>query len=82
MPAFVLPCCLRASGDAKYTMYVGVASMFAARVCGAYVLGTVLGYGVVGTRIAMYADWVIRIIFFVYRYFSGKWMNFRLVGKK
>lgn len=82
MPAFVLPCCLRASGDAKYTMYVGVASMFAARVCEAYVLGTVLGYGVVGTRIAMYADWVIRIIFFVYRYFSGKWMNFRLVGKK
>lgn len=81
MPAFVLPCCLRASGDAKYTMYIGVASMFTARVCGAYILGTVCGYGVVGTRIAMYMDWVIRIVFFAYRYFSGKWMNFRLVGK-
>ena len=55
--------------------------MFTARVCGAYLLGTVLGYGVIGTRIAMYIDWVIRIIFFAFRYFSGKWMNFRLVGK-
>ena len=43
--------------------------------------GTVFGLGVIGTRIAMYIDWVVRIIFFVWRYFSGKWMNYRLVGK-
>ncbi len=77
--AFVLPTCLRAAGDAKYTMYVGVISMFAARVVGAYVLGTVMGLGVVGTRIAMYIDWIVRIIFFVYRYKSGKWTQFRAV---
>lgn len=82
MPAFVLPACTRAAGDAKYTMYVGVASMFICRVCGAYMLGTVFGLGVIGTRIAMYIDWVVRIIFFVWRYFSGKWMNYRLVGNK
>ena len=81
MPAFVLPACTRAAGDAKYTMYVGVASMFLFRVVGAYMLGTVFGLGVIGTRIAMYIDWVVRIIFFVWRYFSGKWMNYRLVGK-
>lgn len=80
VPAFVLPSCTRAAGDAKYTMYVGVISMFVARVFGAYMLGTVLGMGVVGTRIAMYIDWGVRIIFFVWRYFSGKWMNYRLVG--
>ncbi len=78
-PSFVLPTCIRAAGDAKYTMYVGVASMFLARVVGAYVLGTVLGLGVVGTRIAMYIDWVIRIIFFYYRYRSNKWMNYRAI---
>ncbi len=77
--AFVLPTCLRASGDAKYTMYVGVASMFLARVLGAYILGTVLGLGVVGTRIAMYLDWIVRIIFFVIRYRSGKWMAYRTI---
>ncbi len=77
--AFVLPTCLRASGDAKYTMYVGVASMFMARVLGAYILGTVLGLGVVGTRIAMYLDWIVRIIFFVIRYRSGKWMAYRTI---
>ncbi len=78
-PAFVLPTCLRASGDAKYTMYVGVASMFLARVLGAYILGTVLGLGIIGTRIAMYIDWIVRIIFFVIRYKSGKWTKFRAV---
>ena len=78
-PAFVLPTCLRASGDAKYTMYVGVASMFLARVLGAYILGTVLGLGIIGTRIAMYIDWIVRIIFFAIRYKSGKWTAFRAV---
>lgn len=77
--AFVLPTCLRAAGDAKYTMYVGVGSMFAARVVGAYVLGTMMGMGVVGTRIAMYIDWIVRIIFFVIRYRSGKWTKYRAI---
>ena len=77
--AFVLPTCLRAAGDAKYTMYVGVISMFTARVVGAYLLGTVMGLGVVGTRIAMYIDWIVRIIFFYARYRSGKWTKFRAI---
>lgn len=78
-PAFVIPSALRAAGDAKYTMYVGVASMFAARVGCAWLLGSMMGMGVIGTRIAMYIDWGVRIIFFTYRYRSGKWMNYRVV---
>lgn len=77
--AFVLPTCLRAAGDAKYTMYVGVLSMFFARVAGAYILGTVMGLGVVGTRIAMYIDWIVRIVFFEIRYKSGKWTQYRAI---
>lgn len=77
--SFVLPTCLRAAGDAKYTMYVGVISMFAARVVGAYILGTVMGMGVIGTRLAMYIDWIVRIIFFVARYRSGKWTQYRAI---
>ena len=60
-------------------MYVGVISMFTARVVGAYLLGTVMGLGVVGTRIAMYIDWIVRIIFFYARYRSGKWTKFRAI---
>ena len=78
-PAFVLPTCLRASGDAKYTMYIGIASMFLARVVGAYTFGTVMGLDVVGTRIAMYIDWIVRILFFAYRYKSNKWMAYRAI---
>ncbi len=79
-PAFVLPCGLRASGDAKYTMYVGVISMFIARVGCAYLLGTVFHLGIVGTRMGMYIDWCVRIVFFVMRYRSGRWMNYRVIG--
>lgn len=78
-PAFILPCTLRASGDAKYTMYIGIISMFSARVGGAWFFGIVLGMGVIGTRIAMYCDWVIRIVFFVHRYRTGKWKEFRAI---
>lgn len=81
-PSFVLPSCMRAAGDAKYTMVIGVASMFLCRVGGAYLLGTVMGMGVVGTRIAWYIDWTARIIFFVWRYRTGKWKNYRLVGEE
>lgn len=68
-----------AAGDAKYTIYVGVISMFAARVVGAYLLGTVMELGVVGTRITMYIDWIVRIIFFYARYRSDKWTKFRAI---
>lgn len=78
-PAFVLPCALRAAGDAKFTMYFGVISMFLARVGCAWLLGRVFGLGVVGTRIAMYLDWGLRSAFFVFRYRSGKWTKFRVV---
>ena len=78
-PAFVLPCAMRAAGDAKYTMVIGIISMFTARVAGAYFFGTILGLGVVGTRIAMYCDWVVRICFFAMRYRSGKWKEFRAI---
>ena len=80
-PAFVLPCALRAAGDAKFTMYFGVISMFLARVGCAWLLGRVFGLGVVGTRIAMYLDWGLRSAFFLWRYRSGRWTRFRVVEK-
>ncbi|MBQ6533091.1 MAG: MATE family efflux transporter [Solobacterium sp.] len=77
--AFVLPNALRASGDARYTMMVGICSMFSMRLLGGYILGIRLGFGVIGVWYAMFLDWIIRIIFFVRRYRSGIWMNYRVV---
>ena len=77
--SFVFPCALRAAGDARYTMYAGAFSMFVFRCLGAYVLGTVCGLGVIGTWTAMFIDWIVRIVFFVIRYKSNKWMEYRVV---
>lgn len=80
-PAFVLPNAIRAAGDARFTMAVGVGSMFCVRIVGAYLFGTVLGLQTQGIWIAMYCDWIVRICFFYARWRSGKWKNFRVVGK-
>lgn len=77
--AFVLPNGLRAAGDAKFTMVVGVLSMFLTRITLAYLLGTVCHMYVLGVYFAMFSDWVVRIICFVYRWKSEKWKNFRAI---
>ncbi len=77
--AFVLPNALRAAGDVRYSMFVGVSSMFIMRIGGSYIMGTLLGMGVLGVWFAMFSDWTVRIIFFVGRYLSGKWTKYRIV---
>lgn len=77
--SFVLPNGLRAAGDAKYTMIVGVVSMFVVRISMAYLLGSVLQLFVLGTYFAMFLDWCARIACFTLRYHSGKWMNYRAI---
>lgn len=74
-PALVLPSALRAANDVKYTMWVSVAAMLFARIGLAWLLGVHFGMGITGVWIGMVMDWVVRIVFFVPRYFSGKWKN-------
>ncbi len=77
--AFTFPNALRASNDAKYTMIVSAASMWTFRFCLSYALGSFLSMGLIGVWIAMCVDWVVRLIFFVIRYRSNKWMEKSLV---
>lgn len=77
--SFVLPNALRASGDVKYTMIVGIISMFVIRISLAYVLGSVLHLYVLGTYFAMFTDWIVRSTCFFLRYQSGRWKNFRAI---
>lgn len=77
--SFTFPNALRASNDAKYTMVVSASSMWIFRFCLSYVLGQYMNMGLLGVWIAMFVDWGVRVIFFVWRYYSGKWMNRQLV---
>ncbi len=77
--AFTLPNGLRAAGDVKFTMIVSVFSMWTFRIGFSFLIGKYMGVGVLGVWIAMFIDWIFRIILFVWRVASGKWKNRQLV---
>lgn len=78
--AFTLPTTFRASGDAKNCMVISIFSMWIFRIAFSYLLGKYMGMGVFGVWVAMVIDWVFRTIFFVARYFSGKWQKRAIVA--
>lgn len=71
--SFVLPACLRATGDVVYPMIVSISTMFAVRIALGFVFGILLGMGIAGVWIGMYLDWVARSAFFIPRMLRGKW---------
>lgn len=77
--AYTLPVTFRSSGDAKFPMMVGILSMFFCRIALAYLLSIYFNMGMFGTWVAMFIDWIVKAIIFVYRYISGKWTNFQSI---
>jgi Na+-driven multidrug efflux pump len=77
--AYTLPVTFRASGDAKFPMIIGILSMFFCRIALAYLIGIYLNMGMFGTWVAMFIDWIVKAIVFVYRYISGRWTQFKAV---
>ena len=73
--SFNLANSLRAAGDVKYTMYVGVFSMIVFRLGSALLFGVVLGWGVIGVWIAMGMDWLARSVCFTIRYHKRTWQS-------
>lgn len=71
--SFTLPQALRAAGDTRFTMVVSTVSMWTMRVGFGILLGRRLGFGVVGIWMAMFADWGLRIAFFLPRFLGHKW---------
>ena len=76
--SFTLPQALRAAGDTRFTMVVSSVSMWTMRVGFGILLGRVLGFGVVGIWMAMFADWFLRIAFFLPRFHGHKWETMAL----
>lgn len=73
--AFTLPNGMRAAGDVRFTATVSALSMWLFRVCGSWVLCRVFGVGLIGVWIAWFCDWGCRLIIYVLRYHSGKWLD-------
>lgn len=78
--SFNLANSLRAAGDVKYTMYVGIFSMIVFRLGSAYLFGVVLELGVVGVWIAMGMDWLARSVCFVWRYRREVWRTASVIA--
>ena len=70
---------LRATGDVAFTMWVSIACTLAVRLVLSYVLGVLLGMGVMGIAWAMCADWLARAVALIWRWRSGAWKSKRVV---
>lgn len=71
--SFTLPNTLRASNDVRFTMTVGVSSMWIVRIGFGIILSKYFNFGVFGVWSAMILDWLVRTIFFLIRYRGNKW---------
>ena len=60
-------------------MVVSMFSMWLFRVGASIVLGTWLGWGLVGVWVAMIIDWLGRIAFFVPRFLGDKWLQKKVI---
>ena len=65
---------LRGVGDTKVPFLYALISMWGVRIVLAYLLGTVLGFGVAGFWWAMVADLGVRSILLVHRFRQGGWV--------
>lgn len=77
--SFVLPNGMRAAGDVKYSMYVGIGSMLAFRLGSAVLFGIIFNMGIIGVWIAMGSDWLCRSVCFMIRFIKGKWKEYKLI---
>ena len=77
--SFTVPATFRGAGDSKTVMYISLAVMFTCRIALSYVIADWMGVGVFGTWIAMFVDWYVRAAIYIYRYFSNKWTEYRVV---
>lgn len=77
--AYTLPVTFRAAGDARFSMGVGIATMFGCRVLMAHILVSIFHMGLLGTWFAMFLDWIVRAVVFAIRYVNGRWTRYQAI---
>ena len=76
--AFTITPCLRAAGDVRFCLIGAMTGMWLGRILCSH-LFVALGWGIMGIWVAIVADWLIRIAFYLPRYLSGKWLRKRVI---
>lgn len=77
--SFTLPNILRAAGDSQYTMRASIFSMWVFRVGFCYLIVKGFGGGLLSIWMGMYLDWCFRSLLFYLRFFSGKWLEKKVI---
>lgn len=77
--AFTLPNCLRAAGDAKFTMVISLLSMWIFRIGCSYLLAYAFDITLMSAWLGMYLDWIVRAACFGTRFLQGHWKSIRLI---
>ncbi|WP_070119831.1 MATE family efflux transporter [Bacillus marinisedimentorum] len=70
---------LRAAGDVRFPVYIGILSMWGVSVTVSYLLGITLGLGLAGVWIAFSLDEWLRGILMLKRWNNRKWASMRFV---
>lgn len=73
---------MRAAGDVKFSMIVTCASMWLFRVTLAVLLCRFTDIGPMGVWVAMFTDWAVRGIVFLWRFHSKKWLRHHVIDEK
>ena len=73
--AFVLPNAFRSANDVGFTTTISLIAMWIFRIGLSFVFAYVFNMGVYSVWIAMFCDWIFRIIFFIPRFLSGAWLK-------
>jgi len=73
--SWVLPASFKGAKDAKFTMYVSIASMWGGRIVLGYLFGIYFGLGIYGIWGGMFADWWIRGSIFYLRMIRLGWLK-------
>ncbi|MFA9555876.1 MATE family efflux transporter [Evansella sp. AB-rgal1] len=74
--------CLRAAGDVKYPVYIGIIVMWGVSVTVSYTAGIVFGLGLIGIWIAQILDEWIRGLLMLKRWKSRKWEQMSFISEK
>ncbi|RNA70091.1 MATE family efflux transporter [Alteribacter keqinensis] len=74
--------CLRAGGDVRYPVYIGILSMWGVSVTISYTAGLLLGLGLVGVWFSFIADEWLRGLLMLKRWKGRQWQNMSFVREE
>lgn len=74
--SFIMPNVMRAAGDAQFSSYFSLVTMWIVRVALGYVFAITFHMGLMGVWVSMIVEWVVRSLVFWVRFRSGVWLKF------